>query len=140
MKSTVGLIVCVVLLGCGPPPPARTASHVKQVRQAVAKGGGETNILNESRELFARLSMETNSVVQEMADNNVLCRGLSGIPNLGDVLYYNPSSPDRIEVRIHNSHFDTYLIVILNPDFPVPAGFERIAGNVGFIEPERPSN
>jgi hypothetical protein len=112
---------------------------VKQVREAIAKGGGETNILTESRTLFERLSTRTNYVLSGMADSR-WCDGLTGITNLGDVLHYDPSRPDRIELRIHNSHFDTYFVALLNPNFPEPSGFERIAGNVGFIEPGGPAN
>ncbi|HWW00882.1 MAG TPA: hypothetical protein VNZ64_14395 [Candidatus Acidoferrum sp.] len=139
MKSVVGLFICIVLVGCGPPPPVPKGTHVKQVQQAIARGGGATNILTESRALFARLSMETNYVLDEIAGSK-WCDGLTGITNLGDVFHYDPSNPDYIRVRIHNSHFDTYFIDLLNPDLPEPAGFERIAGNVGFIEPGGAAN
>ena len=139
MKSVVGMIFCIVLVGCGPPAPVPKGTHVKQVQQAIAKGGGETNILAESRKLFARLSSETNYVLSEMAGSR-WCGALTGITNLGDVFHYDPSTPDHIEVRIHNSHFDTYFIALLNPAVPEPPGFERIAGNVGFIDQGAPAN
>jgi hypothetical protein len=68
------------------------------------------------------------------------CQGFTGITNLGDVFEYDPWRRDRIEVRVHNSHDDTYWLVLLNPDTPEPAVFERIAGNVGFIDPVAEAN
>ena len=134
MKSVLGIIVCIVLVGCGPPPPVPKETHIEQVRQAVAKAGGETNILIESRTLFLRFKQTSNSDDFHTPEEKYF-QGLPGITNLGDVFYYSIQEPDRIHIRIHNSHFDTYFIDLLNPDSPEPAGFERIAGNVGFIEP-----
>jgi hypothetical protein len=107
-----------------------------QVQRAIFKAGGETNIVNESRTLFARLSHKNGSAPFYTLENRCFA-GLPGITNLGDVFYFEP---DCIHVRIHNSHFDTYFIDLLNPDRPIPAGFERIAGNVGFIEPVGAAN
>jgi hypothetical protein len=129
----VGTIACVALSGCGPSPPVPKSVHLKQVQAAIVKAGGETNILTESRTLFARLSSQTNYILDERAASK-WCKGLNGITNLGDVFDYEPYKPDRIEVRIHNSHFDTYFIVLVNPDVQDPSGFERIAGNVGFAK------
>jgi len=104
------------------------------VQREIATAGGETNILRQSRILFTRLSGETNFVVVPVRQRNRWFEGVSGITNLGDVFYYEPFEPDRIRVRIHNSHFDTYFIYLVNPDMPPPARFERIAANIGFIE------
>ena len=76
-----------------------------------------------------RLSQQTNSVPFYGAEDDCF-RGLAGITNLGDVFYY---APQCIHIRIHNSHFDTYFIDLLNPDLPEPTNFERIGGNVGFL-------
>lgn len=57
--------------------------------------------------------------------------GLSGIQSLGDVFYYQSG---YVRIRVHNSHWDTYFIYLVNPDQPPPANFERIAGNVGFMD------
>jgi len=133
MKTLFVIFAGMMLLGCGPPPPVPKATHVKQVQEAISRGGGETNILAESLTLFARLSTQTGYVFGYWNDNP-WCDGLTGITKLGDVFHYNPSSPRWIQVRIYNSHFDTYSIYLLNPDLPEPAGFERIAGNIGFIK------
>lgn len=134
MESALPILFFITVMGCSPPPSKE--AHITQVQHAIAKAGGETNILSESRTLFRRLSREDNSVPFYTADNRCF-EGLSGITNLGDVFYYEP---ERIHIRIHNSHFDTYFIDLLNPDRPEPPGFERIAGNVGFIEPKGASN
>ena len=63
--------------------------------------------------------------------------GLPGIQSLGDVFFYEPG---HIRIRVHNSHRDTYFIYLLEPGQPQPTGFERIAGNVGFIEPDGAAN
>jgi hypothetical protein len=132
MKIVFGIFVCMALVGCGPPPPVPKGIHIKQIQQSIAKGGGETNILAESSTLFARLSTQTNFVLSELADSK-WCEGVNGITNLGDVFYYDPHKPDQIEIRIHNSHFDTYFVVLLKTNVPEPLGFERIVGNVGFL-------
>ncbi len=62
-------------------------------------------ILSESRTLFARLSNQANYILSEMAGSRWF-DGLLGIRNLGDVFHYDPSEPDHIRVRVHNSHFD----------------------------------
>jgi len=133
MKSVLGIIACIVLVGCGPPPPVPRETHVKQVRKAIEKAGGETNLLTDSRTLFARL-LQTADSAPFYGPEDQCFQGLSGITNLGDVFWFSKQEPDRIHIRIHNSHFDTYFIDLLNPDLPEPVGFERIAGNVGFIE------
>jgi hypothetical protein len=109
------------------------------VKQAIETAGGETALLNESGTLFARFASETNFVLGTMSDDSYF-RGLSGVTNLGDVFQYQPIQPDRIRIRIYNSHFDTFFITLANPDRPLPAGFERIAGNVGFINPDDAAN
>ena len=139
MKSVLPIIACAMLMGCGPPPPVPKATHIKQVQQAIAKAGGETNILSESRTLFMRLAGSTNNSPFYMARDRRF-EGLSGITNLGDVFQYKPLEPDRVSIRVHNSHFDGYFIFLVNPDLPQPPGFERIAGNVGFIEPGGAAN
>ena len=135
MKSVLPIIACVMLLGCGPPPPVPKETHIKHVQQAITKAGGETNILSESRTLFMRLASFTNNSPFYMAGHRRF-EGLSGIRSLGDVFQYEPSEPDRVSIRVHNSHFDGYFIFLVNPDLTQPPGFERIAGNVGFIEQE----
>jgi len=136
MKRIFTIIGLIILTGCGPPPPVSKETHIKQVQQAIDRAGGESNILVESRILFARLSSETNrDVLPTPMKDDPRFEGLSGITNLGDVFTFETYQSDRIRIRIHNSHFDTYHIVLLNPDVPEPEGFERIAGNVGFIKP-----
>jgi hypothetical protein len=134
MKILLAIVVGMMLVGCGPPPPIPKATHVQQVQRLIARGGGVTNILTESRKLFTRLSQKKDVAPFYGAEDRCF-EGLPGITNLGDVFYYASYEPDRVQIRIHNGHFDTYFIHLLNPDLPVPAGFERIAGNVGFIEP-----
>lgn len=131
MKGAALIVACLLLVGCGQPPPVPKATHIKQVQQAIVRAGGETNILTESRTLFTRLSQKKDPTPFYVPKDHCF-EGLSGITNLGDVFWYSPSEADRIHIRIHNSHFDTYFIDLLNPDLPEPAGFERIAGNVGF--------
>jgi hypothetical protein len=138
MKSLLPIIACIFLVGCAPPPVPK-ATHIKQVKQAIATAGGETNILNESRTLFMRLSLIKNPAPFYGPEDRSF-QGLSGITNLGDVFWYSSHEPDHIHIRIHNRHFDTYFIDLLNPDLPEPAGYVRIAGNVGFIEPDGPAN
>jgi hypothetical protein len=140
MKLVIAIAASLILVGCGPPPAVPKAKHVQQIQQVVA-AVGVTNIISESRTLFTRLSHETNlaAVPDYMAGSRYFA-GLSALTNLGDVFTYESYQPDRIRIRIHNSHFDTYFIALLNPDMPDPAGFERIAGNVGFIEPGGAAN
>ena len=126
-------ILCLTLTGCD--HPSSKAARIQQVRQEVAQAGGEAKILDESRILFARCSTQDCSPFVTL--DNPCFAGLAGITNLGDVFYYNP---DHFAVRIHNSHFDTYFIALLNPESPEPSGFERIAGNVGFLEPGGAAN
>jgi hypothetical protein len=136
MKSILPIVACALFIGCSPPKRVSKATHIAQVQRAIVKAGGETNVVNESRTLFDRLSREDGSAPFYTLENRCFA-GLSGMSNLGDVFYYEPES---IHVRIHNSHFDTYFIDLINPDRPIPAGFERIAGNVGFIEPVGAAN
>jgi len=136
MKTLFAIVVTIILVGCGPPRPVPKETHIKQMQRAIAKAGGETNILNESRTLFTRLPRDAALYTADARCFD----GLSGLTNLGDVFHFDPLHPDRIHIRIHNSHFDTYFIDLLNPDAPQPAGFERIAGNVGFIEPDGAAN
>ena len=143
MKTFSLIVLSMILVGCGPPPPVPKHTHIKQVQGAIAKAGGVTNIINESRTLFTRLSQKKNPAPfygAEYGAEDPCFHGLAGITNLGDVFHYASYEPDRIHIRIHNSHFDTYFIDLLNPDLPEPAGFERIAGNVGFIEPDGAAN
>lgn len=133
MKNVFGIIACIALIGCGPSPPVPKETHVKQVLQSIVMAGGESNILTDSRILFARFKEMGDSAPFHTPEEKYF-QGLPSITNLGDVFYFSSKEPDRIHVRIHNSHFDTYFIDLLNPDSPEPTGFERIAGNVGFIE------
>jgi hypothetical protein len=137
MKTLSAILAGMFLAGCGPPPPVPKATHVKQIQLKVAKAGGVTNIASESRTLFTRLNQKNDTAPFYTAGDECL-RGLSSLTNLGDVFYFEP--PDHVRIRIYNSHFDTYFIALLNPDLPEPAGFERVAGNVGFIEPHGPAN
>jgi hypothetical protein len=139
MKALFATIAAMTLVGCAPPPVPK-ATHVQQIQRTITLAG-VTNILNESRTLFNRLSQKTNvSLFPDYMAGNPLFAGLSSLTNLGDVFTYESYYPDRIEIRVHNSHFDTYFIVLLNPDMPEPTGFERIAGHVGFIEPDGAAN
>jgi hypothetical protein len=140
MKTLLTTVVGIMLIGCGPPPPVPKKTHIQQVQRAVAKAGGETNIANESRTLFTRLSQIKNPEPFYTTEDQRLFHDLLGITNLGDVFHYAAYEPDRIHIRIHNSHFDTYFIDLLNPDRPEPKGFERIVGNIGFIEPNGAAN
>jgi hypothetical protein len=133
IKIIVGIFAVAALSGCGPPSPVPKSVHLKQVQVAITKAGGETNILAESRTLFTRLSGQKSFVLDKLAGSK-WCEGMKGITNLGDVFHYYPERPDRVEIRIHNSHFDTYFILLVNPDLQEPPGFERIAGNIGFAK------
>jgi hypothetical protein len=139
MKTLLAIVASMVLVGCGPPPPVPKELHIQQVQRSIAQAGGVTNIINESRTLFRRLSEKKDAAPFYGAEDQCF-QGLSGITNLGDVFHYASYEPDRIHIRIHNSHFDTYFIDLLNPDLPEPTGFERIAGNIGFIEPGGAAN
>jgi hypothetical protein len=122
-------VLCIVLIGCD--HPSNKAARIRQVKREIARAGGETNLMAESRTLFARCSKMDWSFPFVGPENSCFA-GLAGVTNLGDVFYYHP---DHIEIRIHNSHSDTYFIALLNPDTKEPAGFEKIAGNIGFIDP-----
>src|SRR5437016_2516887 len=127
MKWISAAILLFALVGCD--RPSSKEARIQQVRQEVVRGGGEARILDESRILFARSATQEWSSLFVTPENHFFA-GLTGITNLGDVFYYHP---DHFEIRIHNSHVDTYFIALLNPDRREPTGFERIAGNVGFI-------
>jgi len=136
MKTAFATAVCLLLMSCAPPPVSKEA-HVRQVKSAIAKAGGETNVLNESRILFKRLhNREPVFILQ----SDELLQGLRGITNLGEPFDYSQS--DRIRIRVYNSHSDVFSIYLVNPDDPIPETehFERIAGNVGFIEPGGAAN
>ena len=133
MKTLLVIVASMMLVGCGPPAPVPKAVHIQQVQRAITQAGGVTNIINESRTLFTRLSRQAALYTTD----DRCFEGLSGLTNLGDVFDFEPLHPNSIHIRIHNSHFDTYFIDLLNPDLPEPPGFERIAGNVGFIESGR---
>ena len=140
MKTLLVIVASIMFVGCGPPPPVPKTTHIKQVQQAIAQAGGETNIANESRTLFMRLAAIKDPAPFYSVDDRRVFHDLRSITNLGDVFHYAAKEPDRIRIRIHNSHFDTYSIHLLNPDLHEPPGFERIAGNVGFIEPDGTAN
>lgn len=130
-KAVLPVLLCLALFGCWPRQSSKVA-RIRQVQRAIAVAGGETNILHESRLLFSRLSKHTPLL---LGPESSCFEGLRGITNLGDVYSYQHHTPDRVGVRVYNNHFDVFFIHILNPDRPEPAGFERIAGNVGFIVP-----
>jgi hypothetical protein len=121
-------LVVVFLLGCSP----TKEDHIKQVKLEIANGGGEAAILKESEILFGRFSAESKSFPILSGDDRHFA-GLSAITNLGDVFTCENYEPDRVGIRIHNRHEDTYFIYLLNTNLPEPTNFERIAGNVGFI-------
>ena len=136
MKALIVMVAGMLLAGCGRPPAVSKATHISQVKLEIAKAGGVTNVVNESRTLFARLDLKRDTAPFVAKDECL--HGLSGLTNLGDVFFFEP--PDHVRIRIHNSHFDTYFIALLNPDLPAPANFVGIAGNVGFIEPNAAAN
>ena len=132
------ILTFLFAVGCAPSLVPKEV-HIGQVQEATFNGGGETSILNESRTLFMRLTGETKDPpFWNVRDRRM--DGLSAISKLGDVFRYELSEPDRVCIRVHNSHFDTYFIFLINPDLPWPAGFESIAGNVGFINKSAPAN
>jgi len=134
MKGHLLLIVCILLAGCSP----TEEGHIREVRAAVAKAGGSSAILAQSRILFSRLTNETESVTLNSYGKTF--DGLSGITSLGDVFSYDPKNttlPDRVVIRRYNSHRDTYFIQFANPEEFEKSdlkSFRRIVGNVGFIE------
>lgn len=130
-KAVLPVLLCLALLGCWSRQSSKVA-RIRQVQRAIAVAGGETNVLNESRVLFSRLSKHTPLL---LGPESSCFEGLRGITNLGDAYFYQHHTSDRVRVRVYNSHFDVFFIHILNPDMPEPAGFERVAGNVGFIVP-----
>ena len=129
IESVFPILVCATLVGCSPLPSKE--AHIKQVQRAIVKAGGEAEILKESQTLFPRCSAKLWSVPGVGREDSCF-HGLPGIQSLGDVFYYEPG---HVCIRVHNSHRDTYFIYLLDPEQPQPASFERIAGNVGFIEP-----
>jgi hypothetical protein len=129
MKKVFTILLCVATAGCSPSPSKE--AHIKQVQQAIQKAGGEAEILKESSVLFPRCSTKKWSM-PGVRSGDPCFDGLPAIQSLGDVFYYESG---HIRVRVHNSHSDTYFIYILDPQQSQPPNFERIAGNVGFIEP-----
>jgi hypothetical protein len=134
MKSVFAIPFCFILMGCSHPPS--NEAHIKQVQRAILKAGGEAQILTESQVLFPRCSAKIWSMPGVGREDSCLY-GLPGIQSLGDVFYYEPG---YVRIRVHNSHRDTYFICLLDPEQPQPASFERVAGNVGFIEPSGAAN
>ena len=110
--------------------------HVRQVREAVERAGGEAEILKESRLLFPRCAGKTWSMPGVGREDHCL-DGLPGIRRLGDVFYY---ASGVVRIRVHNNHFDTYFIFLLDPDQAPPAVYERIIGNVCFLNLGRGTN
>jgi hypothetical protein len=127
MKCALILLLCVGFVGC-----TRTkAQHAKQIQRIVQDCGGESELLKESKEFFARC----RTVALHMpgrGDSDPVLANLPCIHSLGDVFFYQPG---HVRIRVHNSHFDTFFIYVLDPDQQPPANFERIIGNVGFIKP-----
>ncbi len=137
MKLFFSILTFLFAVGC--PFFCSKGSTYRAGARGDFNGGGETSILNESRTLFMRLTGETKDPpFWNVRDRRM--DGLSAISKLGDVFRYELSEPDRVCIRVHNSHFDTYFIFLINPDLPWPAGFESIAGNVGFINKSAPAN
>ena len=128
MKGIAHIVVGLLLIGCGQAPSKNV--HIEQMQRAIAKAGGEAEILKESQILFPRCSAKAWSMPGVGREDGCF-RGLPAIQSLGDVFYYKPG---HVRIRVHNSHRDTYFIYLLDPEQPQPANFERIDGNVGFIE------
>jgi hypothetical protein len=116
----------LALFGCAKAPTKE--DHIKQVKAAIVKAGGEEKILEEARILLKRLPKDHLSGPNDVYDNHF--KGLTAITNLGDVF---TSRDNRIEIRVYNNHFDVFHIVVLNPDDPQFRDFEPIAGKIGFI-------
>ncbi len=111
-------------------------AHIKELNNAVMMGGGESNLLSESQILFKRLSTNEMSYPGIRANdlyNPPYFKGLSIITNLGDVFYYDHYH-GYLRIRRHNSHADTYFFYLLNPQQNQPANFEKVIGNLGFME------
>ena len=107
---------------------------MRQVQLAIAKAGGLNNVLAESKILFERFSGKSPPLNYEEASGSAYFKGLAGITKLGAAFSYSADKPDRIEVFVFTNPFDKYAIELLNPDCPEPAGFQRIAGNVGYMQ------
>ena len=129
MKAIAQLALCLILIGCGHPPPKSKAAHIKQVQNAIVQAGGEAEILKESQALFPRCSKK-HWARPGVGPRDHLFNELPGIQSLGDVFYYEAG---QIRIRIYNSHWDVYFIYLIDPGLPQPTNFERIAGNVGFM-------
>lgn len=117
-------------MGCFASGPSSKQDRIKQVKDTIAKAGGEGVILRESKELFARCARNAWPAPGTRQDE--FLKNLHGIQSLGDVFYHQDG---RIHIRVYNSHNDTYFIDLLDPDRPQPKNFESIQGNVGFINP-----
>jgi hypothetical protein len=127
MTKPATILLCFIIIGCSP----TKKDHIKQIQRVVQEAGGESEMLKESQLLFPRCRAKTWHM-PGVARNDPCFDGLGGIQALGDVFFYQP---DHIRVRVHNSHSDRYFIYILDPERPPPSNFERIIGNVGFIQP-----
>src|SRR5438132_14085803 len=98
MTTLFQISLCLLVVGCSPPPSKE--ARAKQVQRVIAKAGGEAEILKESRILFPRCSAKIWSMPGVGPDDRCF-DGLSGIQGLGDVFYYEPS---YVRIRVHNSH------------------------------------
>jgi hypothetical protein len=128
MKSAFIGLLCIGLIAC-----TRTkAQHIEQIQRSVRDHGGEAELLKESKELFIR-SPKVAWHMPGIGKEKPPLAGLPCIQALGDVFFYQPG---HMRIRVHNSHFDTFFIYLIDPDQPVPPNFEQVIGNVGFIQPE----
>ena len=125
--------IVVVILVVWMKIPVSKDTHLRQVRLAIAKAGGVSNVLTESKILFQRFSAKPPALNYENISGSSYFMGLLGITKLGAAVSYSVDRPDRIEVFRFTNSFDKYAIELLNPDCPEPAGFQRVAGNVGYL-------
>jgi hypothetical protein len=133
MKKTFLVVLCLSLIGCD--HPTTSEERVQQIRTSVVKAGGATTVDAEARILIGRMVKTKIQQGMPVASEDPMLNGLSGLTNIGDVFEYYGN---RIQVRIHNSHSDTYHVDLLNPDLPRPTNFVEISGNVGVVGPRNP--
>src|SRR3954469_906575 len=128
MRMPLIVALSLALIGC---EGSRT-QHIRQIQRAVQDHGGESELLKESEELFARCRTAGACGPLMAASHTPALANLPCILSLGDVFYYRPG---RVDVRVHNSHFDTFWLSLFDPDQQLPASFDPIIGNVGFLDP-----
>ena len=127
MKSVLAILLCVMAVGCS---PTSKEARIKQVQQMIQRSGGEAEMRKESEILFSRCSAKKWALPGVGPEDRVF-DGLRAIKRLGDVFYYEPG---YLRVRVHHTFRGSYFIYIVDPTRPEPVNFERIVGNVGFLE------